>query len=525
MLILPHSTALDLEGHAYTTYAITILCIIIFYFQFNNEQLVQNSIENYCNAVHIKPLNDDSINLMRTDIGSCKYFLSVFHTKVEFLIPERLRSITGSEFYKYNAQMDEVISLMQDHYEAFRKTAPESLNAQLMYYPHFPNPIKMVTSSIAHGDIFHITGNLIFFLAFAPALELLIGSVFKYLGIMLIISFTTSLSYSLVTLLSSSDGLPGLGLSGVVMGMIGLSAYLMPKAKIRVFIWWFTFARNIYISAWILAIWYIGWDAWDLLTSSNHGGVNLIAHVSGGITGYLIGFFWLKETYDDTRDELADEIEYQRSQRADRHSSYNLSFSGNRQYINNKQQERQFKKDHDQYMGKLYQCVSVHNDSEAIVLILDDYDFQRVYVENYEELFQRIMEWGNSRTALCVGRICISLLLEKKSYKRASIIFTQCHNISPDFLLADPAEVLLLAWGMVELQQYNTACDLIHNAEQHYGKYIDVARCQLLEIDLLLQQLNKPEEAHKIMNMLLINPANPYKTETLDLARRLQNCS
>jgi len=525
LLILPHSAALDLEGHAYTTYAITILCIIVFYFQFNNEQQVQNSMVDYCNTVHVESLDNNSIDIIKTDPWVCERFLNIFHTKVDFLIPEQLRSVTGSDFYKYNAQMDEVILLMQDHYEAFSKSAPKSLNAQLMYYPDFPNPIKMVTSSLAHGDIFHIAGNLIFFLAFAPALELIIGNVFKYLGIMLLIAFSTSLSYSLVTLLSSSDGLPCLGLSGIVMGMIGLSAYLMPKAKIRVFVWWFTFARNIYISAWILAIWYIGWDAWDLLTSSDHGGINLIAHVSGGITGYLIGFFLLKETYEDTRDELADEIEYQRSKRADRHTSYNISFSGNRQYIANKQQERQFKKNQDQYMSKLYQCVSVHNDSEAIVLILNDYDFQRAYVENYEELFQRIMEWGNSRTALCVGRICISLLVEQKYYKRAMKIFTQCHHISPHFVLADPAEVLLLAWGMVELQQYETACLLIHDAEQHYEKYIDVARCQLLEIDLLLQQLNKPEEARNIMNMLLINPTNPYKKETLDLAKHLQNCS
>ncbi len=521
MLILPHSTALDLDGHAYTTYAVTILCIIIFYFQFTNERDVDSAILNYCDSIYSESLAEDSIDIMRSDTGACSQFIQIYHTNVEFLVPGRIESRDFFEFYGYSAQMDEMLKITQAHYDAFQKGAPASLNAKLMYYPDYLNPIKMITSSLSHGDIFHIAGNLIFFLAFAPALELLIANVFKYLGVMLLIALTTSVSYSLVVLISGSAALPSLGLSGVVMGMIGLSAYLMPKAKIRVLVWWFTLVRNFYISAWILAIWYIGWDAWDLLTSNDHGGVNLIAHVSGGITGYLIGFFWLKETHDDTRDELADEIEYQRSKRADRHTTHNLSFSGNRQYLANKQQERQFKKDEEQYMGKLYQYVKTQNDSEAIVLILDDYEFQRVYVENYEDLFQHIREWGGSRTALCIGRVCISLLLEQKRYKRALDIFEQCHSISHDFVLADPAEVLLLAWGMVELQQYDATCRLIHNVEQRYGKYIDSARCQLLEIELLLHHLDKPDEARSIMNVLLTDIQNPYKKEILDLAKSM----
>ena len=454
---------------------------------------------NYCESIHIPSLSDESIDVMRADIDDCEQFLSIYLYELEHLIPDELQQIKGSNYFIFNAQMDKVLALMQEHYAEFQKEAPESLNAKLMYYPDSPNPIKMIT--------------------FTPALELLIGNTLKYIGVLLAISFATSISYSLVFLFSGGNAIPTLGLSGVVMGMIGLSAYLMPKAKIRVFVWWFTFARNIYISAWILAIWYIGWDAWELLTESDHGGINLIAHVSGGITGYLIGVFWLKETHDDTSDELADEIEYQRSKRADKHTSHNISFSGNQQYLANKQQERQFKKDESEYMSRLYQYVKCTNDSEAIVLILDDYDFQRVHVENYEDLFQRISEWGASRALLCMGRVCISLLLEKKFYKRASDIFKQCHGVSNNFVLADPNEVLLLARGMIELQQYEAAQNLINNADQCYGKYIDITRCQILETELLLHHLNKLDEARGIINILLLNPQDTYKKEILDLAK------
>ena len=516
MLIIPHSTALDLEGHAYTTYAVAILCIIIFYFQFNNEKEVDTAIWNYCDSVYSPSLSNDSIDIMKSDTYICENILSMFHTNVDFLLTKKLEF---SISYRDKAELDDIIQLIEQHYVTFRNKAPESLNAKLMYYPYSPSPIKMITSSLSHGDIYHISGNLIFFLAFAPALELLIGNLLKYLGVMLIITLATSISYSLAVLIAGTTALPTLGLSGVVMGMIGLSAYLMPKAKIRVFVWWFTFARNFYISAWILAVWYIGWDTWDLLNSSDHGGVNLIAHVSGGIAGYLIGVFWLKETRDDTSDELADEIEYQRSKRADKYTTQNISFRGNRQYIANKQQQREFKKNNDEYMSRLYQFVKCKNNSEAIVLILDDYDFQRVHVENYEDLFKRINEWGPSRTSLCMGRVCISLLLEQRLYIRALKIFKQCHNITADFVLADPNEVLLLAQGLIKLQQYEAARDLINNSEKRYGKYIDVPRFQLLEIKLLLHHLNKLEEARDIMNILLSKPQGSYKKEILSLAK------
>lgn len=521
MLILPHSTALDLEGHAYTTYAICLLCIIIFYFQYNNEIDVDNASWDYCESIYIPSLDEDSIDIMRSDTATCSQLINLYHTDVEFLAPLLIESRVFFGLYHYAAQMDEMLKITQAHYDAFQKEAPASLNASLMYYPDSPNPFKMITSSLAHGDIFHIVGNLIFFLAFAPALELLIGNTLKYIGITLVIMFVTSVSYSLVTLIGSDYAIPSLGLSGVVMGMIGLSAYLMPNAKIRVFIWFFTFASNIYISAWILAAWYIGWDTWDLFTESDSGGINLIAHVSGGISGYLIGRYWLKDIREETRDDLDDEIEYQRSKRADKYNSYNLSFSGNRRYIDNKQQEKQFKKDYDEYMGRLHQHVSVHNDSEAIVLLLENYEFYLPHPEIYEEEFQRISEWGNSRTLLCLGRLCISQLLERKQYKRIIPILERCQLVTEEFMLANPDEVLLLAHPLIDLQQYEMARRLIHNAEQRYAKYIDATQCKLLEVKLLWHYLEKQDEAHQLINNLLTNPPESYKQEILTLAKAI----
>ena len=141
-------------------------------------------MSHYCESIYSPSLSNDSIDIMKSDTYICENILSMFHTNVDFLLPQQLEF---SISYRDKAEMDDIIQLIQQHYETFRNKAPESLNAKLMYYPYFPNPIKMITSSLSHGDIFHIVGNLIFFLAFALALELLIGSFLKYLGAMLML--------------------------------------------------------------------------------------------------------------------------------------------------------------------------------------------------------------------------------------------------------------------------------------------------------------------------------------------------
>ena len=108
------------------------------------------------------------------------------------------------------------------------------ITESLLYFPDSWNPLTMLSSAMIHADIFHLLGNMIFFLAFAPALELLVGSKIRYLWIMVFICFVVGVSYSVSIVIGGSEAIPTLGFSGVVMGMMGLAAYLMPQARIRV---------------------------------------------------------------------------------------------------------------------------------------------------------------------------------------------------------------------------------------------------------------------------------------------------
>jgi membrane associated rhomboid family serine protease len=45
-----------------------------------------------------------------------------------------------------------------------------SITESLMYYPDSWNPVSMISASLALGGFWHLFGNLVFFMAFAPAL-------------------------------------------------------------------------------------------------------------------------------------------------------------------------------------------------------------------------------------------------------------------------------------------------------------------------------------------------------------------
>ena len=351
------------------------------------------------------------------------------------------------------------------------------LTGQLVYFPDSWNPVRMITASLAHGGLFHLLFNMIFYLAFAPALELLIGSVVRYISVMLFIAFATHISYSIFTLVSNQPPLPTLGFSGVVFGIIGLSAYLMPRAQIKVFFWYGLAWKTFLIPAWILAVFFIGQNIWDMLTLSNFAGINLVSHVSGGIAGYLYGYLWLKERKEEVREELDQEIEAIRvrqkygKRREQSWRSAKRIEEQNRQRI--KQQEQ------DRFMSRLYHLVSSHRDSEAVFILLSRYDL-KTPTHELEELFDRIGEWGPSRTLLCLGRLIIHQLRLSKRHGRAIAWIERCQQISPQFILPDIRDTLFYAQAALEMGKPTVARNLLTDCTSRYGGMIDFKQCESL---------------------------------------------
>lgn len=351
------------------------------------------------------------------------------------------------------------------------------ITGSLLYYPDSWNPIGMITASVAHADFWHLFGNLVFFMAFAPALEILVASSLRFVGIMLFIALAVGIGYSTSIVIGGSAPIPTLGFSGVVMGMIGLSAYLMPRARIRVFCWFIMVWKTFYVPAWILAIVYIGLDAWTLLTANDYGGINLVAHVVGGLAGYAYGALWLEDRREETSGELAEEIESMRIEQ--KFGKTRAQAHRYKKAIDPIIAERERTREQDKFMGQVYQLVKTHRDGDAIALLITRYGTQSLFTE-LEPLFERILEWGPSRTALCVGRLLIEVLDRDQRYGRALMVIERCQAISPKFVLPDLSRTLFYAEMALETGKEQVTRELTRDADKRYGALVNAEQCHHL---------------------------------------------
>jgi len=351
-----------------------------------------------------------------------------------------------------------------------------SITESLMYYPDSWNPLTMISACFAHTGFWHLFGNLVFFMAFAPALEILLDNWLRYLGVMLFVALVTGLSYSLWTVISVTEVIPTLGFSGVVMGMIGLAAYLMPHARVRVFCWLIVY-KTFFVPAWILAVIYIGLDAWAMLTASDFGGVNLVAHVAGGLAGYAYGALWLGDRKQEISAELADEIETMQIQQ--RHGKTRAEAHRYKKASEPLIVEKERLRDHDKFMSQIYQMVKTHRDSEAVLQLLTRYDLQSLVTE-IEPVFERAFEWGPSRSLACLGRLLIQILDREHRHGRALFYIERCQSVSAQFILPDISRTLFYAQMALDTGKPAIAKNLVKDSVRRYGTLINSQQCNHL---------------------------------------------
>ena len=112
--------------------------------------------------------------------------------------------------------------------------------------------VKATASSFAHGGWGHIIFNLIFFIAFGTMVEMLIGRI-TYVTVIVAVSIICGV-FTSVSAIANGEHVSSVGLSGVVMGMIGLSAYLLPRGRIRCYYWFIVVFGSVGLPVWALAL-------------------------------------------------------------------------------------------------------------------------------------------------------------------------------------------------------------------------------------------------------------------------------
>ncbi len=296
-MFLPVKADFPLPRFPWLTVLVCLICVGVFVKQQSDWHEFGMAIERFCNAnrSHLEQIvfnriaaaegTDNCIQIMYTIANDPE------RSEQEVIadMARKMKPLTG-----FNAEdsREYVRLMLEDETRRFNNLVPPDPDTGLAYYTGSWNPVTMITSSFAHGSWGHIIFNLIVFFAFAATVEVLVGPLW-YIAFILVDSWFIGLTGSAVAALSAQH-YSTVGLSGVVMGMIGLFAYLLPRGKIKCFYFFIVIFGWVAIPAWALAIWVIGKDVYTLLTQDEFGLINVMAHVMGGIGGYLFGVIFLR---------------------------------------------------------------------------------------------------------------------------------------------------------------------------------------------------------------------------------------
>lgn len=320
----------------------------------------------------------------------------------------------------------------------------------------------------------------------------------------------TNLVYALA-MLTAAYPTPTLGLSGIVMGMMGFAASFMPKARIRTFY----YVMVIPTPVWLLSTYYIGWDMYDLYSRTDHGGVNIVVHVAGGVIGVLMMLLFRKR-HKEISGELHDEIEFMHKQRTTLSDSTKTKTE-----IASEELQEKNKKHEEAFLNELHRLVRVDNHSTVINMILCDYDPMHTVVERYEFLFNQIQQWKTGRAYECIGRLVIDLRLNKHHTGGALRIAHELLKEKNEIVLANPEHVLLLAKAAKEVSDFELAYALVRNAEERYwGKCVGEVYL-LFELELLHLYLNKTTDALALLKKVFDNRLHPHRNSAIMYAKRI----
>lgn len=296
MIFFPYRVDMELHRLPLLTITVCVLCIIIFLQQLTSYAEYQRSVTTFCSNSIDRQTRIVLKNIIghHSSLSCAEIYLSIRESKnPNGAIQALVNQAAPLNLFKSSAaERDYMLNILKTGYAEFDKAVPTNLTDELQFNPTELQIKRMVTAVFSHGDWSHLIFNLIFFYAFAASVEIIVGSL-SFVFIILGMAISTGFAYSFSVSGSAEAAVPTLGLSGIVMGMMALLAVLAPKIKIRCFFWFLLLVRFFRMPALILAAWYVGWDIYSM-TTHEHSGINLVAHVSGAGSGVLIGLiYWL----------------------------------------------------------------------------------------------------------------------------------------------------------------------------------------------------------------------------------------
>jgi len=148
-------------------------------------------------------------------------------------------------------------------------------------YPPSPYTpyISLITYMFMHGGIVHIIGNMLFFYAFAPNLEDIMGH-FRFLLFYIVCGVVSAIVYIIPNFTST---IPLVGASGAIAGVMGAHFRTLPGTRISclLIIFRITLPAIVILLPWIVLQFYNQ-------IYQGQSSVAWLAHIGGFIFGFLL---------------------------------------------------------------------------------------------------------------------------------------------------------------------------------------------------------------------------------------------
>lgn len=145
------------------------------------------------------------------------------------------------------------------------------------------NPVSVISHMFLHGGWMHLAGNMLFLWIFGDNMEDEMG----HLRFLLFYIASGIGAAALQIAADPASGVPMVGASGAIAGVLGGYLLLFPRARVDVLFIFVIFFRVFSISAWIvLGIWF-GLQLFNGMANTADG-VAYLAHVGGFVAGVVL---------------------------------------------------------------------------------------------------------------------------------------------------------------------------------------------------------------------------------------------
>ena len=151
--------------------------------------------------------------------------------------------------------------------------------------PAVPAMVSIFTSMFLHGGFWHLAGNMLYLWIFGNNIEDAMGHV-RFLLFYLLCGIAAAMT---MAFMDPSSGVPMVGASGAISGVLGAYMLLYPRARVTVLIPLVIILYPFRVAAvWVVGVWFAMQLFSAMVSMPDSPGVAWWAHVGGFAAGIVL---------------------------------------------------------------------------------------------------------------------------------------------------------------------------------------------------------------------------------------------